>query len=893
MLLFRKNKSSSQREKAEFNNINAKEFNRVEHMNSKLKDNLIHFTAMVEHTPAAILLEDINRNIILTNRLFCEIFSIPYKPDEIIGSDHTMLIEKYKHLLADPEKFSAQINKMLSCRKTLIAAEVAFLDGRVFELNYIPVFDEDLTLSGHIWQYYDASDRKETEKKIINHNKLLAALFKNSTDAIAYFDQYHRIIDINQNFQDLFGYGLHEIAGIDVDDVLEQGKKDSANRDYTRKVLSGQNIITEGTRYTRHGGRIEVLIKGVPVFINNQFCGGYAIYNDITDRKEAVKKLQERERQLNNLLGNLPGMVYRCRNDRNWTMEFISSGCLKITGYRPEDLVANKLLSYNDLIHPDFQEKVWELFQHKLSSGATPELEYPIITSSGETRWVWERAKGVYNKEGDVIFLEGFVTDISQKKLAEQALKESEKKHREILNSINDGYFETDFKGNITFCNEAAASSLGYSVAEFIGKNYREFCNDYKAVFKSFNKVFKTGKTVHAETFQMIKKDGSTAYAEFSLSLMEGKKGSLPGFRGVGRDVTERKRYENQLKYLSLHDQLTGLYNRAYFENELERLSISGDYPVTVISFDLDGLKLINDTVGHEKGDQLLAASARILKKTLRERDILARVGGDEFVALLPGTDSHTGEKIARRIQTMVDKENKENQHPLPLSISLGYATADSGNKSLQQTFKEADDLMYRAKLHKGVDARSQIIQSLMATLGERDHITMGHAHRLKKLCLEIGKTIDLSQKQLSDLSLLAQVHDLGKVGTPDNILFKKGPLTEQEWQIMKQHSEKGYRIALSSVDLSTIANLILKHHEHWDGNGYPLGISGNDIPIECRIMAIADAYDAMTSDRPYRKAMTTEKAIAELKTNAGTQFDPDLVDIFLRIIEQIISFDE
>jgi len=599
--------------------------------NRELEENLARFQSMVDNTPAGIVVEDQNRNIIIANQLFCEIFSITAKPEQLIGSDCSGAADAVKHLLDNPDYFTHRINDIISSQKTIIGEEVKFADGRVYERDYIPVFTAEKNFIGHMWQYRDISIRKKSEDNIIYQNKLLEALFKNSTDAILYFDQHNKIIDINKNFKDLFGHNLGEIKGRDVDDVLEAGKENSANREYTREVLSGQKIVDEGVRYTKCGQPVEVLIKGIPVHINGQFAGGFAIYTDITDRK----------------------------------------------------------------------------------------------------------------------------------------------------------------------------------------------------------------------------------------------------------------RYESELQYLSLHDQLTGLYNRTYFEDELQRLENSREHPVTIISVDLDGLKLINDTVGHEQGDKLLIKCANILQKALRKSDILARVGGDEFVAILPRTDHRSGEEIASRIQTLVEKANLKEQERLPLSISLGYATAVKPGKSLQKVFKEADDLMYRAKLHKGVDARAQIIQSLLATLGERDYITEGHARRLETLCVFIGNKVGISKKQLSDLRLLAQVHDLGKVGTPDNILFKKGPLTEQEWQTMKQHSEKGYRIALSSVDLTGIADLILKHHEHWDGSGYPLGMSGEEIPIECRILALADAYDAMTNDRPYRKAMEKEEAVAELKNKAGSQFDPVLVQTFLSILEE------
>jgi len=174
-----------------------------------------------------------------------------------------------------------------------------------------------------------------------------------------------------------------------------------------------------------------------------------------------------------------------------------------------------------------------------------------------------------------------------------------------------------------------------------------------------------------------------------------------------------------------------------------------------------------------------------------------------------------------------------------------------------------------------------------LSTLAVRDFATEGHAQRLDKYCRKIGEKANLSSGQLSDLAILAQVHDLGKIGVKDSILFKKGRLIEKERELMRSHSEKGYRIALSSVDLSGVADLILKHHERWDGSGYPLGLAGKEIPVECRILAIVDAYDAMTSDRSYGKVRSKSKALAELKKFAGSQFDPELTEIFVSILEE------
>ncbi|MDZ7762202.1 MAG: diguanylate cyclase [Desulfovermiculus sp.] len=313
-------------------------------------------------------------------------------------------------------------------------------------------------------------------------------------------------------------------------------------------------------------------------------------------------------------------------------------------------------------------------------------------------------------------------------------------------------------------------------------------------------------------------------------------------FQIISRDITEHKKFEEQLKYLSLHDQMTGLYNRAYLENELQRLQNSRDFPITIICMDLDGLKLVNDTLGHDHGDWYLKACARILQESFRASDIVARVGGDEFTALLPRTDVRSGEKIIRRIQERIESHNLEQKQKFPLSLSTGLACAEDSSQDLPQVYRLADDLMYRDKLNRNINSRSQTMRALMAALEERDFITSGHAYRLEEVCYSVGQKKGLAAHQISDLNLLAQVHDLGKVGIPDYILFKPGPLTEEEWQIMRQHPEKGFRIAQTTTDLAGIADLILKHHERWDGKGYPLGLAGEDIPIECRILTIADS---------------------------------------------------
>lgn len=352
------------------------------------------------------------------------------------------------------------------------------------------------------------------------------------------------------------------------------------------------------------------------------------------------------------------------------------------------------------------------------------------------------------------------------------------------------------------------------------------------------------------------------------------------------RDITERKRYEEKLEYLSLHDQLTGLYNRAFFEEELNRLSGAREYPITMISADLDDLKLINDTMGHQKGDQMLQAAAEVLKQSLRSSDILARVGGDEFMGILPRTDKKVGEDIIERIKEHVACYNREHAG-LSLGFSMGAATAENSDTPLTELIRQADDLMYQNKLQRSAGSRERLLGTVLAAHAETDKDDRGGALRMARMCRKLGVKAELSTRQLSNLILLCRVHDLVKVAIPHRILVEEGPLTEKEYEIVCQHHQKGYEIAKISPVLKETAALILKHHERWDGNGYPLGLKGEEIPIECRILAIVDAYCAMTSNRPHRRGVRKADAVAELKRCAGTQFDPALVEVFLSMLAE------
>lgn len=355
--------------------------------------------------------------------------------------------------------------------------------------------------------------------------------------------------------------------------------------------------------------------------------------------------------------------------------------------------------------------------------------------------------------------------------------------------------------------------------------------------------------------------------------------------RTLDQMSTALERRANELIYLSHHDSLTGAYNRTYIESIEEDLNAEDKLPTTVIVGDINGLKRINDIYGHSVGDEVVIAAGNIFREYVGEKGIVARWAGDEFTAVLPNTDWKEGLVVCREISHSCSQMEPD---PVAPNIALGVATRATLEQSLRDTWIAAEDRMYTNKLAGSTSGRGRLLHSLRQALAESTHETQQHSSRLHFLATELGKVMGLSAGALDDLALLADFHDIGKIGIPDAILQKPGPLTPPEWDMMMAHPEIGARIVGGCYELEHIADAILSHHERWDGTGYPNGLAGDEIPLISRILAIVDAYDAMTSDRPYRTAMSRKEALKEIQRCSGTQFDPNLVEVFVKMMEEI-----
>ena len=600
-------------------------------------------------------------------------------------------------------------------------------------------------------------------------------------------------------------------------------------------------------------------------------------------RRRAEVELRKSEEKYRNLVENINEVIFSL--DPQGRLTYISPVIQQVALYAPEEMIGQPFTRF--IYREDIPEFLVSL-KHTRASHLEPH-EFRMLSKQGNILHMRLSTRRVL--EGDEpAGLTGLLIDITGQKLGEVLLDRAESKYRSIFANAAEGIFQSSSDGKFIVANPACARILGYASAEELiiqdPDEQRGYFVD-PSRYKEFQGVLEDHGAVQGYEVQVYRKDGSKIWVSLNARAIRNPNGEPLFHEGTIQDITERKRAEDQIQYLSFHDKVTGLYNRAYFEEELFRLDTERQLPLSIVIGDVNGLKLINDAFGHQEGDKVIRQVAKTLTEFCRKEDVIARWGGDEFSIFLPRTSYGVTSEVIDRIKIACGEASRG---PVKFSIALGAATKDDPSQDIQKILREAEERMYRNKLLESKSVRNSIISSLRRTLFEKSHETEEHTHRLQQLSLQFGLSLGLTDGEMDDLALLATLHDIGKIAIPEGIILEPGNLSPEEWELIWKHPEVGYRIARSSPELAPIAEAILSHHEWWDGSGYPRGLEGEDIPLISRIIAIVDAYDVMTYGRPYKKPLSRQKTLQQLQKSAGSQFDPHLIDIFIKIIERLAA---
>lgn len=563
--------------------------------------------------------------------------------------------------------------------------------------------------------------------------------------------------------------------------------------------------------------------------------------------------------------------------DLDYKFIFVNKSYADLQHRIPEEIIG---LKNEDLYDKDLSNKFNEYCDEVVEKKAVNIKE--VYTEAGYRQCV---IIPLLDNNGELVALAGIISvtsDISRIKEKEYEIELQKVLTNKIIDILPGVIFYKDLNSKYVYANKACRDFYSQrGIPDIIGKSELDICQNKeqgKKFMEDDKHIIENKTPIHNEIVYKDK-DGEFTYREVIKIPLLDKYGNVKGVVGRSLDITERKKYQDKLEYLSYTDILTGAKNRTYFEEVEKRYSEEGKLPLGVIMGDANGLKLVNDTFGHRQGDKLLTDITEVLKNVSKNVGEVFRIGGDEFIILVPEASLKQCEELILEIE---EKCNQYKNDLFNISISLGAAVKYDAKKDIYEVIKEAEDKVYRNKLLQKSSIKGSILTSLKIGLGVNSGETEQHNERVVIRAIKVGEKLGLSMSELDELKIAAGLHDIGKIGISDDILSKSTSLTDQEYEIIKTHTEKGYRIIKASSELKSVAKSVLYHHERWDGNGYPMGLKGEEIPLLARIISVCDTFDVMISGRVYKSAMSKKSALEELKRCAGTQFDPKVVDIFI-----------
>lgn len=686
----------------------------------------------------------------------------------------------------------------------------------------------------------------------------------------------------------------------------------------------------------------EGVLSGAQGFIRVGTLGPYsvaAVIYQAFQRQNTILEIQKSQRQLENLVSNLPGFVYRCLNDVNWTMEYISEGCKDLTGYSPSDFqVGTKMVSYNSVIHPDDRDMVRKTIQKAIKQKTHFQIEYRIRTASGEEKWFWEQGNAVDSTlPKEEIILEGFITDITARKIREIQMQSIIRVGAVLRNAIRASDFSSsvteeirdlynsDCAAIIKATNQPGIMRINSSVGvwdQFEGKEV-----DIKDCISRFslqdNKTIVYDKETSEDHICRALDCGTSRFMAF-VPLISQKKAR--GIIALGRDYRYSPQELDVLEAIA--NMIVSALERSdlYQKTEKQLRRLESLHAIDQAITSVYDLKVINSIILDQVCKELEADAADILilnkaSNMLEYKGIRGFVDREISKNKVPLTTSLAGNVLLENTDKSIADLNKEPLKFIRSSMGVekfkAYYAKPLSNKGeiigvmelffrkhfypdeewenffetiATQTAVAYDSYRKYSDLQRMQQNMTSSFRSTLETWSKslelHDIESQGHIRRVTDSTIRLARELGVEERELLKIERGALLHDIGKIGIMDEILQKKGTLTEKEWDEIKKHPQIA-RDLLSNVKiLEDALDIPYSHHENWDGSGYPQGLQGEQIPLSARIFSVVETFDAVTSPRPYSRAWTKKEAIKYLKDQKGKKFDPVVVDKFLKNFE-------
>jgi len=719
--------------------------------------------------------------------------------------------------------------------------------------------------------------------KEVNETIEKSILLKTTNDIILELDENYVFTSVYTNYEkDLF---------IDKEHLISQNIKDIFNQETSETLIEAFKLAKEtNTNQIISYKTIEnykpkyFLASIFYVKFDHEYRYVISI-RDITNQQLIENQLLEMNHRLTEIAKQSRTVIWEVDLDGKYT--FINSMSLDVFGYENDEMMGKYFYDfYPDENRLEYKEKVLGIMSRHET---VVDFESPYQTKNGDKIWLLSFSSPKYSEEGIIIGYRGSDVDITEKHKIQLALKQSEEKYRFITENTSDVIWIVnldDFR--FTYISPAVTQLRGFSVEEAMSQSINQSMTE-----ESWTLIQNTIENTLGDfildvnhpknyilTIEQFHKNGSKLWVEISVRYRFNELNQIE-IIGISRDVTERKKVDDEIRFLSFHDQLTGLYNRRYYDIEVERINTTRNCPISFITADINGLKMTNDVFGHISGDELIKLAANTLKTVCREDDIIVRLGGDEFIVVLPQTNIYDCEQIVSRIHEQI-KSIKDSKYTL--SLSIGYSSKETMDQEVIDVVNQADRIMYQHKLIESEVYKRQLLGKIMRTLYKMDPDLRRHLKSLTLLVSQFGKYLKLSDNQISQLKLAAMYHDIGKIGIDEeDIKLYQTDRVKYEY-LLRRQPELSYQILRYISEYSEIANIVLGYHENYDGSGYPRGLKKDEISNESMIIHIANNYDKLR----FNVGLNSEESIKQLYSQIGKELEPVLCEKFSQMIQEI-----